>query len=140
MLRCGMLHVWEALNRTYGSIKGALEKMPSLWPELGPLEERRSWKKRKPQSQPSLPPFRSPLGSATRRVCCVLALPCDSAEELVSEDTGRSEFDQGSGKFVGKSLLSFCVVKVTNKVEIEEKFQLSKEGVPTLTKSLTCEV
>ena len=94
---------------------------------------------RKESPKASLP-FRSPLGSATRRVCCVLALPCGSAEELVSEDTGRSEFDQGSGKFVGKSLLSFCVVKVTNKVEIEEKFQLTKEGVPTLTKSLTCEV
>jgi len=67
----------EALNRTYGSIKGALEKMPSLWPELGPLE-----------------------------------------------DLPRAEFAVSSPSHV------------TNKVEIEEKFQLTKEGVPTLTKNL----
>ena len=56
----------------------------------------------------------------------------------MSEGTGPSS-TQGPGKVLGKMLLAFCVVKVTNKVEIEEKFQLTKEGVPTLTKSLTCE-
>ncbi|CAE7947154.1 unnamed protein product, partial [Symbiodinium sp. KB8] len=67
----------EALNRTHGGIKAALQKMPSLWPELGPLED----------------------------------LP--RAELAVSSPS-----------------------HVTSKVEIEEKFQLTKEGVPTLTKNL----
>ncbi|CAE7411919.1 AKT1 [Symbiodinium natans] len=72
----------EVLQRTYGGIKGALEQMPGVWPELGAAGQ------------------------------VVPASPASRPESAPPTPSSQA----------------------ANKVE--EKYQLTKEGVPTLTKNL----